>query len=204
MSDLSATPEAEPAPAPIPRRRVLAQQWISADGFAAGPTDESEIFAAVDDFSASEHHNMALLAGVDVVLLGRRTYESFVTFWPEAEDEPMAQLVNSVRKVVCSTTLTQAPWGRSEPATVVADGVGHVRELTAEAGGDVLVWGSLELMRSLLRAGLVTDLELFVAPVGLGAGTPLLAPEGPYRLQLRDGDIHPSGTVRLRYAVTYP
>ena len=167
-------------------------------------TGESEIFAAVDDFSDSEQHNMALLPGVDVVLLGRRTYELFVAVWPEAEGEPMAELVNRVPKVVCSTTLTRAPWGRFDPAAVVPDGVGHVRDLTASAGGDVLFWGSLELMRSLLRAGLLTDIELFVAPVGLGAGTPLLAPEGPYQLQLRDGDIHRSGTVRLHYAVTYP
>jgi dihydrofolate reductase len=200
MSDLAFARDAEP---PITPRRVMAQQWISADGFAAGPTDESEIFAAVEDFSEAEQHNMALLAGVDVVLLGRRTYESFARVWPEAEDEPMAELVNSVPKVVCSTTLTQAPWGRFRPAAVVADGVGHVRDLSATPGGDVLIWGSLELMRSLLRARLLTHLEVFMAPLGLGAGTPLLAPVGPFRLQLCDGDIHGSGTVRLRYAVTW-
>lgn len=63
-----------------PNRRVIAQQWVSADGFASGPTDETELFAALSDFSHGEAHNVELLRDVDVVLLGRRTYESFVGF----------------------------------------------------------------------------------------------------------------------------
>ena len=57
--------------------RVLAQQWISADGFAAGPGGEGDIFAAVSDSTATESHNRALLPGFGEVLLGRRTYELF-------------------------------------------------------------------------------------------------------------------------------
>ena len=59
-------------------RHVIAQQWVSVDGFAAGPTDETDIFAAVDDMSGSEEYNRRLLEHVDEVLLGRRSYESFV------------------------------------------------------------------------------------------------------------------------------
>lgn len=149
--------------------RVIVQQWISADGFVAGPGGEGDVFAAVRDFSASETHNLALLESVDEVLLGRRTYEIFVAFWPSAGDEPMAQLVNSMPKTVCSTSLTQAPWGEHAPARIVPDAVKHVREQRA---GDTIVWGSVRLMRSLLAAGEVGELELFVAPIALGAGTP--------------------------------
>jgi hypothetical protein len=94
------------------KRRVIAQLWMSLDGYVSGATGEGEIFAAVDDFADSERHNMALLDHVDVALLGRRSYESFVQMWPTAEDEPMAELVNNLTKVVCSTTLEEAPWGR--------------------------------------------------------------------------------------------
>lgn len=76
---------------------------------------------------------MALLPGVDVVVLGRRTYESYSQVWPHAEDEPMAEPVKGVSKVVCSSTLTQAPSGRFAPATVVADGIGCVRRLKERA-----------------------------------------------------------------------
>ena len=100
----------------------MAQQWISADGFVAGTKDdEMDVFAAVEDSSDSERHNLALLESVDVVLLGRRTYESFVQFWPTANEEPMAASVNAVAKVVCSTTLTEAPWGSHAPVEIVAD-----------------------------------------------------------------------------------
>ena len=160
-----------------------------------------DVFAAVEDSSDSERHNLAMLESVDVVLLGRRTYESFVQFWPTADEEPMAVSVNAMPKVVCSTTLTEAPWGTHAPAEVVADGVEHVRRLRSEPGGDVLVWGSINLMRSLLRAGVLDEIELFVAPIALGSGTPLLAPDGPYGLTRTGGDLWPSGVVRLRYAV---
>jgi dihydrofolate reductase len=181
-------------------RRLIAQQWVSVDGYAAGPTDEQEIFAAVDDFTASEEYIRELLADVDEVLLGRRTYETFVGFWPLAEDEPMAATVNGLPKVVCSTTLRAAPWGTHAPARVVTDAVAHVRDRRREPGGDILVWGSLALMRSLLAAGEVDELDLFVAPVALGGGTPLVAPEGPYRLRQVAADVWPSAT-HIRYAV---
>lgn len=183
-------------------RRLVAQQWISLDGFASGPDGEGAIFEAVEDFSQSEAHNAALLPSVDVVLLGRRTYESFVAFWPEAHDEPMAEHVNTVRKVVCSSTLDAAPWGRFAPAEVVRDAAAHVRDLKASDGGDVLLWGSLAVMRSLLRERLVDELDLLVAPVLLGAGTPLVAPDGPYALTQLGGDVWPSST-HVRCAVRY-
>lgn len=181
-------------------RRVIAQQWVSADGFAAGPTDENEIFAAVDDFTDSEVHIRGLLQHVDEVLLGRRSYETLVQFWPVAEDEPMAESVNSMQKVVCSTTLREAPWGRFAPARVVSDAVAHVRERRTQAGADTLIWGSLALMRSLLEAGEVDELDLFLAPVALGAGTPLISPGGPYRLEQIEGEVWPSA-LHVRYGV---
>jgi dihydrofolate reductase len=181
-------------------RRVIAQQWISLDGFASGPDGEGDIFAAVEDFTGSEKYNRILLDSVDQVLLGRRSYESFVRFWPMAGGEPMAARVNTVEKVVFSTTLEAAPWGDFAPAKVVRDAVAHVREAKQAPGGALLMWGSLELMRSLMREKLVDELDVFVAPVLLGAGTPLVAPDGPYALTQLDGEVWGS-SVHCRYAV---
>ena len=181
---------------------MIAQQWISVDGYAAGPADEQEIFAAVEDFTGSEAYNRALLEHVDEVLLGRRSYETFAAFWPFADDQPMAAAVNSIAKVVCSATLREAPWGAFAPAEIVTDAVAHVRSRRSEPGGDILIWGSLALMRSLLEAGEVDELDLFVAPIALGAGTPLIAPGGPYRLQQIEAQAWPSAT-HIRYAVRH-
>ena len=182
---------------------VLVQQWISADGLVAGPDGESDVFDAVADFGPSDRHNAALLEDVEEVLLGRRTYEEFVRYWPTAGAEALAGAVNALPKTVASTTLRDAPWGTHAPARVVPDAAGHVRALRAAGGtGTTIVWGSITVMRTLLREGLVDDVELFVAPVLLGTGTPLLDPAGPgVRLALRDAETWPGGTLRLRYAV---
>ncbi|WP_196073435.1 dihydrofolate reductase family protein [Nakamurella alba] len=178
-------------------RRVIAQQWVSVDGFASGLTDESEIFSAVDDFGDSERHNQRLLDTVDEVLLGRRTYETFVQYWPTAGDEPMAARVNELPKIVCSGTLDAAPWGDFLAATVVPDAAAHLRD----AAGTTLIWGSLHLMTSLWSEGLLDEIELFVAPVTLGAGTPVAPPQHRAQLRLLDSDVWPSGVARLHYKI---
>lgn len=180
---------------------VIVQQWVSVDGFLAGPNGESDVFAAVDDFTASEAHNTALLADIDEVLLGRRTYEAFAAYWPAAGDEPMARQVNALPKTVCSTTLTSAAWGRYPAPRLIRDAVEHVRA-GREARTRVVVWGSVSVMRALLAAGEVAELELLVAPTALGSGTPLLAAgAAPLSLRLTASETWPGGVVRLRYAV---
>lgn len=185
-------------------RRVLVQQWVSVDGKIGGPNGEADVFDAVTDFSASDRHNTALLDSVDEVLLGRRTYEEFVQFWPTAGGEALAPLINALPKTVASTTLGDAPWGEHPAARIVPDAAEHIRSRRAAgASGITIVWGSITVMRALLRAQLVDDLELFVAPVLLGAGTPLLDPAGPeVRLALRDSETWPGGSMRVRYAVS--
>jgi dihydrofolate reductase len=180
---------------------LLAQQWISVDGFVAGVNGEADVFAAVSDFTSSETHNAALLADIDEVLLGRRTYEAFAGYWPAAVAEPMAATLNALPKTVCSTTLTAVTWGEHAPARVVPDPVDHVRAQRS-AGARIIVWGSVSVMRALLAAGEVDELELFVAPLALGAGTPLLAAgAAPLPLRLTDSETWPGGVVRLRYTI---
>ncbi|MCH1869045.1 dihydrofolate reductase family protein [Nocardioides sp. CFH 31398] len=182
--------------------RVIAQQWVSVDGYASGPGGEGDLFAhvPVDVDERTQAHNLDVLGGVDHVLLGRRTHFSFAAYWPTATD-PVADAVNAVQKVVASTTLRDAPWPGHVPARVVTDAVDHVRGHRAGGGGDVLVWGSLDLVDRLLAAGELDALELFVAPVVLGAGTPLLA--RPTRLAQRACDDWGSVT-RLAYDVLGP
>ncbi|WP_239143475.1 dihydrofolate reductase family protein [Actinoplanes philippinensis] len=81
------------------------------------------------------------------------------------------------------------------------DPVDHVRAQRA-AGARIIVWGSVSVMRALLAAGEVDELELFVAPIALGAGTPLLAPgAAPLPLRLTSSESWAGGVVRLRYAI---
>src|SRR5436305_1286336 len=110
----------------------------------------------------------------DVLLLGRRTYEGFAQAWPAITDEAgFADRMNSMRKVVVSSTLERPEWTNS---TVLAgDPVEGVRALKAEGGGDILLAGSAQLAHTLAPAGLVDEYRLMVFPVVLGAGKRLFA-----------------------------
>lgn len=155
--------------------RVVAQQWVSLDGYASGTDGEDALFAHVhaEADERSQRYNVELCPTVHHVLLGRRTYESFVSYWPTAT-ETIAETVNAVPKVVASRSLTHAPWPDREPATVAADVLEHVRQARHDGAGDILIWGSLELVRRLVAAGELDELDLFVLPVVLGTGVPLL------------------------------
>jgi dihydrofolate reductase len=75
-----------------------------------------------------------------------------------------------------------------------------VRARRAEPGGDILIRGSLALMRSLLEVGEVDELDLSVAPIALGAGTPLVAPAGRTGCGRSKAEVWPSA-VHVRYEV---
>ena len=106
----------------------------------------------------------------DALLLGRVTYEGFAKAWPSMGGDPFGDKMNSVRKYVVSTTLTdeEATWNdtvvvRGDLATAVAD-------LRAQPGGDILVEGSARCAQALIEKGLVDELRLMVFPIVLGHG----------------------------------
>jgi dihydrofolate reductase len=141
------------------------------------------------------------LMASDVLLLGRRTYEGFARAWPAITDEVgFADRMNSMRKVVVSSTLERPEWTNS---TVLAgDPVEGVRALKAEGGGDILLAGSAQLAQTLAPAGLVDEYRLMVFPVVLGAGKRLFADSAtamPLELvsSARTGDVQ---TLVLRAA----
>lgn len=113
--------------------RIIVEQIITADGFvqdsAGGMT-----FMDASPIDSTDSDQLEMLAGVSDIVLGRRTYEMFVAYWPTVDpaDEPVAALINSLPKHVVSSTLRAAPWGSHRPATVHAGDPG--RDADAAAG----------------------------------------------------------------------
>jgi dihydrofolate reductase len=108
------------------------------------------------------------LFAADALLLGRVTYEHFAAAWPEMTDEEgFADRMNSIRKFVASTTLSDAAWN----ATVVGDVATKVPALRQEY--DLLVIGSGRLVSALREHDLVDEYEIWIHPILLGAGTRL-------------------------------
>jgi dihydrofolate reductase len=157
-------------------RKLVVQQFVTLDGFAAGTGGELDFVAgaAADPTSGPFVENqLAFVESLDVILLGAVTYRMFAAYWPEqtTETQAIADALNATPKVVFSSTLESAPWGSWEPARIVSGSAAdEVRRLKAEAGNDMVVWGSLTLSDSLMREGLVDEYRLQVCPVVLGRG----------------------------------
>jgi dihydrofolate reductase len=181
-------------------RRLIVQELVSVDGYAAGPGGELDFFESVTDFEQMDRDNLRIMEGVDTVLLGANTYREFVEYWPTA-DEMVAEMVNTVPKLAFSSTIDEAPWGDWEPARVVrGDAATEVAALKEQPGRDLMLWGSLSLARSLIGAGLLDELQLRVLPVALGDGLNLF-PDGLRRLDLELVETKPyeSGVVATHY-----
>jgi dihydrofolate reductase len=170
--------------------RVIVQEFITIDGFAAGPNGELDFIsesATVDSVdSDAARDQLDFVSGVDTILLGADTYRMFIPYWPEqtTDTELIADALNSTPKVVFSSTLEQAPWGSWDDARIVRGSASdEVRRLKDGDGGEMVVWGSLSLVRSLMADGLVDELHLWTCPIVLGAGKRLF-PEGVARQRL--------------------
>ena len=113
------------------------------------------------------------------LLFGRRTYENFMQAWAGRDDNPFSAVLDARRKYVASTTLREPlPWQNS--ALLTGNAASAVQELKTTAPEDELVvLGSGELLRALLRADLVDQLQLLIHPLALGSGTQLFPADGP-------------------------
>jgi dihydrofolate reductase len=136
---------------------------------------------------------------MDALLLGRKTYEIFASYWPAASEEiPFTGLLNRVPKYVASRTLSgPLAWHGSE--LLAGDLAESITEVKARHD-EVHVIGSLDLVQSLLRLGLVDRLDLWQYPVLLGSGKRVFA-DGtvPTALHLTESVIYRDGTLQLTY-----
>lgn len=109
-----------------------------------------------------------------LLLFGRRTYQGMANYW-QTSTEPEAAAMNALPKAVVSNTLERADWNNTR--LLKGDGAELVRGLKAEEGGTIYVFGSAELLGSLLAAGLVDEYRLCIAPILVGKGTQLFKPQ---------------------------
>jgi dihydrofolate reductase len=132
-----------------------------------------------------------------MLLFGRVTYEGMAAYWQAAEGK-IADYMNSLPKVVCSRTLQTATWNNT---TLVKDNVaGEVARLKQQGNGNMFVFGSANLSRTLMNEGLFDEYRLGIAPVINGNGR-LLFSDGlkPQGLELLETRPLSTGCVILRY-----
>ena len=131
------------------------------------------------------------------VLLGRRTYEIFAAHWPYDEG-PIADRLNSATKYVASRTLKSLDWSNSH--LLEGDVETAVADLKREDGLELQVYGSSELLQTLLANGLVDEFRLWIAPVLVGPGKRLFGGDvAPAGLELVDSTVSTTGVIMARY-----
>jgi dihydrofolate reductase len=132
------------------------------------------------------------------LLLGRRTYDIFAGYWPKAPDEARAKPLNDATKFVVSRSSPSLDWGPAE--LIDGDAAKAVADLKATDGPDLQVFGSGNLLQTLIPAGLVDEYRLMTFPVTIGTGKRLFA-DGtvPATLRLAASSVSRSGVVIARY-----
>ncbi|WP_030903679.1 dihydrofolate reductase family protein [Streptomyces sp. NRRL F-5126] len=110
----------------------------------------------------------------DAMLLGRKTYDIFASYWPTADPgDPFTERMNGMHKYVASRTLTSVEWQNS--TLLEGDTAEAVRRLKESDGGSIQVVGSGDLAQTLMRHGLVDEYRLTIHPVIVGSGKRLFA-----------------------------
>jgi dihydrofolate reductase len=112
------------------------------------------------------------------MLLGRRTYEIFASYWPNHNGK-IAKAFNQATKYVVTRSLDRLDWARSQ--RIDGDVIEKLRELKASNGPELHIWGSSQLLQTLIAADLIDEYRLWVAPVVLGKGKRLFENSVPPR-----------------------
>lgn len=137
------------------------------------------------------------IAEADALLIGTRTYQQFAKLWTSQGHNPMADLMNSLTKYVVSSTLTGFEWANSIPLTGdFADSIAQLKEMD---GKNIQVPGSPRLVRSLLRHGLLDELNLMIHPIVRGTGMRLFEDTPELTFEVTDSTTLSTGVVAVTY-----
>lgn len=174
-------------------RRIVAGLFTSLDGVVDSPDGwhvpylDGEVMATL----------VELLGTMDTMLFGRTTYDEFARQWAGQHGSPSAEFYDAVPKYVVTSGTTPLTWGPVTPLR----GTPHaeIAALKAKPGGTILVQGSPTLVRALLRAELLDELNLLVMPRIVGAGLRLFDGAVPVGLALRETAIFGNGVIRASY-----
>ena len=188
-------------------RKIIVLSFISLDGVMQAPGGPEEDTSGdfkhggwtvpfFDDFSGNimgEQMSMPF-----DLLLGRKTYDIFASYWPKQTGDVPAGVFNKAIKYVVSASSPKLTWENSE--LIDGDVVQKLKELRQGSGPMLQVHGSGNMIQTLLQNNLVDELWLKIFPVTLGKGKRLFA-EGtmPAAFELMESKASPSGVIFANY-----
>jgi dihydrofolate reductase len=186
-------------------RKLIVEEWVSLDGYVADKNGQLDFFTHLtpDQNKYSDADQLKFLETIDTILMGRKTYELFVDFWPGAtiDKEVIADKLNETKKIVFSNTMTKAPWGQWAEAEIISgDVIAAVKKLKLLPGKDMVMWGSISVAQSLMKENLIDEYHIQLCPVLTAGGRSLFTPQiNPSQLNLLEVRHYDTGTVFLNY-----
>ena len=189
-------------------RMVIGNISLSLDGRVTGPAGEYDmgwiVPHAITD--GARDHMIDVTSPATTVLLGRKNYSGFGSYWPsvtanesaDPRDRAFSKWLNSVEKIVFSSTLKDAAWENSR--IVDADPAAVVSDLQQQAGGNIIVLASVSVIKRLLEADVLDCLSITLCPEVAGGGARLFE-DGfpPSSWTLRQSTVTESGAMCLLY-----
>jgi len=180
-------------------RRVIVSNMVSLDGYVAGPNGELDWHVVDKEFFGYAED---MLNSAGALLFGRVTYEMMAAYWTRPEvkinDPIIARKMNSLPKIVFSTTLEGTDW---ENTTLVKDNLKQkVLKLKEQPGKDLVILGSASIVSAFTQMGIIDEYRMIINPVILGDGKPEFGSGiGRRTLSLTDVKTLSSGVVILYY-----
>ena len=149
-------------------RKIINSTYLTLDG----AVDDPHLWPGLGDSAQKVSYDiqMELLDACDVIVMGRRTYESFSGAWPTRAGDRMADRINAMEKQVVSTTLRNPPWNNTH--VIAGDPVEKIRELKNQPGKQIVQYGLGQLSFTLLEHGLMDEIRLWIQPMILGKKGP--------------------------------
>lgn len=170
------------------------------DGFVAGEDGNLDWIIMGDERA---DYMVEAIRKADTLMMGRKTYDGFVSYWPDAPSNPDAHPAekaigaqfNAMKKIVFSTSLDKADW----QGTSISRSIGpeEIERLKAESDAVIRLDGSISIIQQMTSLRLIDEYQLMVHPVALGSGRPLF--EERVDLELVRSEQFRSGVVVLTY-----
>ncbi len=178
-------------------RRLVTWDLMTLDGCFEGPTPWSLDFHTAVWGDELEAFSLEQLEEVGTLLFGRRTFEGMADYWSN-ETSAIADRMNAAEKIAATRNGTAKTWTNAR--VLEGDIADHIEDLKATDGKDIFVFGSADLMATLLTNGLVDEIRLCLVPIVLGGGNPLFKADGVRTdFNLIESRPFSSGGVLLRY-----
>ena len=185
--------------------RLVATSFVTVDGVMEGPgfdehRDGRNAWALRIQDEDTERYNFELAMSADAILFGRITYQIWAAFWPTLEggDQTMARHLNEIPKYVASNTLERADWNNT--TILRGDVAAEITRLKEQGEGELLLYGSADLLAEVMKHDLIDEYRLLLYPVVLGSGKHLFRDRiDTQHLRLVSSRVFTSGVVLLVY-----